>query len=68
MSKGKVKYFNDRKGWGFISSDDLDKDVYVHYTEIKMDGYKTLKAGQDVIYELTTTDRGYQAQNVNLDS
>ena len=67
MSKGKVKYFNDRKGWGFISSDGLDKDVYVHYTQINMDGYKTLKEGQEVIYELTDTSNGYKAQNVMID-
>ena len=67
MSKGKVKYFNDKKGWGFISGEDMDKEIYVHYTQINMDGYKTLKAGQEVIYDLTTTDRGYQAQNVKLE-
>lgn len=67
MSKGKVKYFNDRKGWGFISSENLDKDIYVHYTQIEMEGYKTLKPGQEVIYDLATTERGYQAQNVKLE-
>ncbi|MFQ5453994.1 MAG: cold-shock protein, partial [Candidatus Zixiibacteriota bacterium] len=66
MSKGKVKYFNDRKGWGFITGSDTDKDVYVHYTQIKMDGYKTLKAGQEVIFELTDTDKGFHAKNVSL--
>ncbi len=64
MSKGKVKYFNDLKGWGFISSDDSNDNVYVHYTAIKMDGYKTLKAGQSVIFELTDSDKGRQALNV----
>ena len=48
MSKGKVKYFNDTKGWGFLSSDDIDSDIYVHYTQINMEGYKTLKEGQEV--------------------
>lgn len=67
MSKGRVKYFNDRKGWGFIASDGLEKDVYVHYTQINMDGYKTLKEGQEVQYELTDTVGGYKAQNVMLD-
>ena len=66
MSKGKVKYFNDRKGWGFISSDELDKDIYVHYTQINMEGYKTLKEGQEVIYELANTASGYKAQNVMI--
>ncbi len=64
MSKGKVKYFNDTKGWGFIAGDDIDQDVYVHYTAINMDGYKTLKEGQEVLYELADTDRGYQARSV----
>ncbi|NOY88353.1 MAG: cold shock domain-containing protein [FCB group bacterium] len=68
MSKGKVKYFNDKKGWGFISCDGLDKEVYVHYTQINMEGYKTLKVGQEVIYDLANTDRGYQAKNVSLAS
>ena len=67
MSKGKVKYFNDKKGWGFIASDGLDKDVYVHYTQINMDGYRTLKEGQEVIYELADTVGGYKAQNVMVD-
>ncbi|KAA3632622.1 MAG: cold shock domain-containing protein [Calditrichaeota bacterium] len=67
MSKGKVKYFNDRKGWGFITSEELDKDIYVHYTQINMDGYKTLKEGQEVIYELADTTQGYKAHNVMLD-
>ena len=66
MSKGKVKYFNDKKGWGFISSDELDKDIYVHYTQINMEGYKTLKEGQEVIYELANTASGYKAQNVMI--
>ncbi len=64
MSKGKVKYFNDLKGWGFISSEDSNDNVYVHYTAIKMDGYKTLKAGQSVIFEVTDSDKGRQALNV----
>ena len=64
MSKGKVKYFNDLKGWGFISSDDSNDNVYVHYTAIKMDGYKTLKAGQNVLFEVADSDKGRQALNV----
>ncbi|MDH3889595.1 MAG: cold shock domain-containing protein [candidate division Zixibacteria bacterium] len=68
MSTGKVKYFNDLKGWGFISSEDSAENIYVHYTEIKMDGYKTLKPGQTVLFEVTDTDKGQQAQNVTLAS
>ncbi len=66
MSKGKVKYFNDLKGWGIISSEDEKQDVYVHYTAINMDGYKTLREGQEVLYELTKTDYGFQARNVSI--
>jgi CspA family cold shock protein len=65
MSKGKVKYFNDKKGWGFIAGEGLDRDVYVHYTQINMEGYRTLKEGQEVTYELLNSDRGYQAKNVS---
>jgi CspA family cold shock protein len=66
MSKGKVKYFNDLRGWGFISSEGSDENVYVHYTAINMDGYKTLKAGQTVLFEVTDSDKGRQALNVTL--
>jgi len=65
MSKGKVKYFNDLKGWGFISSEGDNKDVYVHYTEIQMNGFKTLKEGQQVHFDVVDTGRGLKAQNVN---
>jgi CspA family cold shock protein len=66
MSKGKVKYFNDLKGWGIIAAEDSKQDVYVHYTAINMDGFKTLRKGQEVLYELTRTDSGLQARNVTL--
>jgi CspA family cold shock protein len=66
MPKGKVTYFNDVKGWGVISGDATEQDIYVHYTAINMDGFKTLKPGQEVYYEVTNTDRGPHAQNVTL--
>ena len=66
MPKGKVTYFNDLKGWGVISGDATEQDVYVHYTAINMDGFKTLKPGQEVYYEVLNTDRGPHAQNVTL--
>ena len=66
MSKGKVKYFNEHKGWGFIAADDFDQDVFVHHTAIHMDGYRTLKEGQEVVCEVTMTDQGPRAQNVTL--
>jgi CspA family cold shock protein len=64
MSKGKVKYFNDLKGFGFISADEPDQDIYFHYTAIDMSGYKTVSEGQEVYYELTKTDQGLQAARV----
>ncbi len=65
MSKGKVKYFNDLKGWGLISTSDQDQDVYVHYTAINMDGYKTLHEGQEVLFEAAKQVTGcLQASNV----
>lgn len=64
MSRGKVKYFNEHKGWGIISGSDPEQDVYVHYTAINMDGYKTLAEGQEVSYDLSQTDHGPAAQNV----
>ena len=64
MSTGKVKYFNDLKGWGFIGGEDLDQDVYVHYTAINMNGYKTLREGQEVLYDVIQTDEGLRAHNV----
>lgn len=66
MSKGRVKYFNEHKGWGIIANAEKDQDVYVHYTAIKMDGYKTLKEGQEVFYEMAHTDYGPSAHNVTL--
>lgn len=66
MSKGKVKYFNESRGWGFISNSETEQDVYVHYTAINMDGYKTLREGQEVLYEMTQTERGLSANNVTL--
>ena len=64
MSKGTVKYFNEVKGFGFISSEDISSDVYVHYTAISMDGYKTLKEGQDVVYDLVSNGKQPHAENV----
>lgn len=66
MSKGKVKYFNDLKGWGFISGEKTEDNVYVHHSDIIMDGFKTLKEGQEVLFEITNTDSGARAHNVTL--
>ena len=63
MSKGKVKWFNDAKGFGFIEQDG-GLDVFVHYSVIQMDGFKTLKQGQDVEFEIKEGEKGPQAANV----
>jgi CspA family cold shock protein len=61
--EGKVKWFNNKKGYGFILSDE-DIDVFVHHTAIHMEGFRTLRQGDSVVYELHDTDKGPQAQNV----
>ena len=66
MSKGNVTYFNDLKGWGIISGPADEQDVYVHYTAIDMTGFKTLREGQDVMYEVLQTDNGLRAQHVSI--
>jgi cold shock protein len=62
-SKGKVKWFNDAKGFGFIEQDG-GSDIFVHYSAIQMDGFKTLKQGQDVEFEIKEGAKGPQAANV----
>ena len=61
MNKGTVKWFNNQKGYGFIS-DESGKDVFVHYTGLNMDGFKTLDEGQAVEFEVTEGEKGPQAQ------
>ncbi|MFQ5675041.1 MAG: cold-shock protein [bacterium] len=63
MAKGRVKWFNDHKGYGFIEQDDGD-DVFVHFSVIDMDGYKTLQEGAEVEFECVTGDKGLQATKV----
>ncbi len=60
---GKVKWFSDQKGYGFILRDD-GQDVFVHHSAIKMEGFRTLREGDDVAYELRDGDKGPQAVNV----
>jgi CspA family cold shock protein len=63
MSRGKVKWFNNRKGYGFIEKED-GQDVFVHHTAIQTDGFRTLNKGEDVEFELVDMGRGPQARNV----
>ncbi len=66
MPVGKVKWFNDKKGFGFLVSDDQDnQDVFVHYSSIVGEGFKTLNPGDDVQFELIQGPKGLQAQNVS---
>ncbi len=60
---GKVKWFNDQKGFGFIARDD-NSDVFVHHTAIQMEGFRTLREGEEVLYELHDGPKGPQAVNV----
>ncbi|MGH7481533.1 MAG: cold-shock protein, partial [Longimicrobiales bacterium] len=64
MPRGKIKWFNDAKGYGFIEQPDGGDDVFVHFSAIQMDGYKTLAEGQEVDFEVRQTDKGLQAANV----
>ena len=63
MARGKVKWFNDTKGFGFIQQES-GEDVFVHYTAIQGDGFKSLKEGQEVEFEVTSGPKGPQASNV----
>lgn len=61
MANGKVKWFNNAKGYGFINEDGKDEDLFAHYSAIEMDGYKTLKAGQAVSFEIIQGPKGLHA-------
>jgi cold shock protein len=63
MAKGRVKWFNDAKGYGFIEQEG-GEDVFVHFSAINMDGFKTLAEGQEVEFEIRTGDKGLHAANV----
>ena len=65
MAQGTVKWFNNTKGYGFIS-DSEGKDIFVHFSGISMDGFKTLEEGASVQYEITEGKKGPQAVNVSV--
>jgi len=63
MASGKVKWFDNKKGFGFIAQDS-GQDVFVHFSSIQGKGYKTLNEGEEVIFEVVASDKGLKAQNV----
>lgn len=64
MANGEVKWFNNTKGWGFITAEGGDEDIFVHFSAISGTGYKTLVAGQSVSFDLQRGERGLHAINV----
>lgn len=66
MEKGTVKWFNPEKGIGFIEREEGTRDVFVHYSAINIDGYKTLEQGTTVTFDIIESEKGPQAANVNV--
>ena len=64
--QGKVKWFNASKGYGFLERPDGEADVFVHFSAIEMDGYKTLNEGQKVEFEITEGPKGLQASAIKM--
>ncbi len=64
MATGTVKWFNDTKGYGFISPDDGGDDLFAHFSEIQAEGFKTLQDGQKVSFEVTQGKKGLQASSI----
>ena len=64
MAKGKVKWFNDQKGFGFITPEDGSADLFAHFQEIQSDGFKSLAEGQEVEFEVSSSDKGPKATKI----
>ena len=64
MSKGTVKWFNDAKGYGFIRAEDRDEDIFVHYSSVEAEGFRSLNEGDAVEFELVEGDKGLKAEKV----
>ncbi len=64
MPRGKVKWFNNAKGYGFIIEEGCSDDLFAHFSSVQMDGYKTLKAGQPVTFDKKPSDKGVHAVNI----
>ena len=63
MPKGIIKYFNDVRGYGFIQST-MEQSIFVHHSKIRSDGYRTLREGEEVLFELKRSSKGLEAVNV----
>ena len=66
MAVGKVKWFNNAKGFGFIVPEDGGEDIFAHYSTIQMEGYRSLKAGQEVRFDVQQGPKGLHAENIGV--
>ena len=66
MASGTVKWFNDAKGFGFVTPEDGGKDLFAHFSAIQQSGFKSLQEGQRVTFDVTTGPKGQQAANIRL--
>jgi len=64
MAKGTVKWFNDAKGYGFLRAEGRDEDIFVHYSAVQAEGYRSLNEGDDVTFDLVEGPKGLKAENV----